>query len=249
MIKFFRRIREQLIGNNKFSKYLLYAIGEILLVVLGILIALQLNTWNSERIQENEIRATYKSMLEEILSTKVQVQQRYTHIDSLILGRNRRSLHLMKLKNTDSIRQIYETLMGMSNVVTVSYDMPTTSEFLNDRNITSIDNPRLKAILLQIKRSLRFGDIVDNYAANQLNTIIEPYMMKNLNYAEMVRGRDMVAINTIKDYSIFFDNLELENIINLKIEADNTKIKYLQSFETVLNAAAKEINNELTNRE
>ena len=44
MIKFFRRIRQQLVTEKKISKYLLYAIGEILLVVFGILIALYLNT-------------------------------------------------------------------------------------------------------------------------------------------------------------------------------------------------------------
>ena len=46
MIKFFRRIRQQLLSENKFSKYLLYALGEIVLVVIGILIALQINNWN-----------------------------------------------------------------------------------------------------------------------------------------------------------------------------------------------------------
>ena len=46
MLKFFRKIRQQLLSENKFSKYLLYAIGEIILVVIGILIALQLNMWS-----------------------------------------------------------------------------------------------------------------------------------------------------------------------------------------------------------
>jgi hypothetical protein len=57
MIKFFRRIRQKLVTENKpalpagrFSKYLLYAIGEILLVIIGILIALQINNWNDKRI-------------------------------------------------------------------------------------------------------------------------------------------------------------------------------------------------------
>lgn len=49
MIKFFRRIRQRLISENRFSKYLLYAIGEIILVVIGILIALQVNNWNIDR--------------------------------------------------------------------------------------------------------------------------------------------------------------------------------------------------------
>ena len=49
MINFFRRIRKQLADNNHFFKYSRYAIGEIVLVVVGILIALQINNWNEDR--------------------------------------------------------------------------------------------------------------------------------------------------------------------------------------------------------
>lgn len=48
MIKFFRHFRQTMIRENRTSKYLLYALGEIVLVVIGILIALQINTWNGE---------------------------------------------------------------------------------------------------------------------------------------------------------------------------------------------------------
>ena len=54
MLKFFRTIRKKLIEQDKVRKYLLYAIGEILLVVIGILIALQVNYWN-------ELRKTQRS--------------------------------------------------------------------------------------------------------------------------------------------------------------------------------------------
>lgn len=49
MISFLRKIRQRLLKENHFSKYLLYAIGEIILVVIGILIALQINNWNEEK--------------------------------------------------------------------------------------------------------------------------------------------------------------------------------------------------------
>ena len=49
MLTFFRRIRKGLLGEGAAYKYLLYAIGEIALVVIGILIALQINNWNEER--------------------------------------------------------------------------------------------------------------------------------------------------------------------------------------------------------
>jgi hypothetical protein len=49
MIKFFRQIRQNLLSEGKTGKYLKYAIGEIILVVIGILIALQINNWNEEK--------------------------------------------------------------------------------------------------------------------------------------------------------------------------------------------------------
>ena len=52
MIKFFRRIRQKLLTENKFTKYLAYAIGEIVLVVIGILIALQINNWNQSKQEQ-----------------------------------------------------------------------------------------------------------------------------------------------------------------------------------------------------
>ncbi len=54
MIRFFRHIRKRLLSESKFSKYLFYAIGEIVLVMIGILLALQVNNWNEERILENQ---------------------------------------------------------------------------------------------------------------------------------------------------------------------------------------------------
>lgn len=58
MIKFFRKIRQKLLVENRFNKYLLYAIGEIILVVIGILIALQINNWNEDqKLIKQEIKA------------------------------------------------------------------------------------------------------------------------------------------------------------------------------------------------
>jgi len=57
MIKFFRQIRQQLLMENRTGKYLKYAIGEIVLVVIGILIALSINNWNDERkLRQKEIK-------------------------------------------------------------------------------------------------------------------------------------------------------------------------------------------------
>ncbi len=54
MLKFFRRIRQNLLSESKFSKYLVYAVGEILLVMIGILLALQVNNWNEQNKSKKE---------------------------------------------------------------------------------------------------------------------------------------------------------------------------------------------------
>ncbi len=66
MIKFFRKIRQKLLTENKFSKYLFYAIGEIVLVVIGILIALQINNWNENRKQQIKLQQIYHEILADL---------------------------------------------------------------------------------------------------------------------------------------------------------------------------------------
>jgi Family of unknown function (DUF6090) len=71
MIKFFRRIRYDLMEQNKTGKYLKYAIGEIVLVVIGILIALQINNWNenkkSARLAETYIKDIRQDLIKDTI--------------------------------------------------------------------------------------------------------------------------------------------------------------------------------------
>ncbi len=65
MIKFFRKIRQSLIAQGNLKRYLLYAFGEILLVVIGILIALQINEWNQNRVNATEERRIFQDITDE----------------------------------------------------------------------------------------------------------------------------------------------------------------------------------------
>ena len=76
MIRFFRNIRQKLAAENKVMAYLRYAIGEILLVVIGILIALQINNWNESRKES----IFERKVLNEILTSV------YQNIDYLNRG-------------------------------------------------------------------------------------------------------------------------------------------------------------------
>ena len=91
MIKFFRKIRLKLLSQNKLGKYLLYAVGEIVLVMVGILLALQVNNWNEQRkntIQEEQILKelviNLQTNLEEF-ERNIKIQKnRIRHIDVLL---------------------------------------------------------------------------------------------------------------------------------------------------------------------
>jgi len=96
MIKFFRHIRKTIIMKNQRGKYLKYAIGEIVLVVIGILIALSINTWNEDRkdrIAENELLKNLKSeylINLQQLNNKLAGSEYDLHLtDSLILRMNK----------------------------------------------------------------------------------------------------------------------------------------------------------------
>ena len=87
MLKFFRTIRKKLIEKDNVRKYLLYAIGEILLVVIGILIALQVNNWNNDRIKENRTQNILNLMHNELsmdISVVSEAIDFYLEKDSLI---------------------------------------------------------------------------------------------------------------------------------------------------------------------
>lgn len=75
MIRFFRQIKMDLLNKRNFSRYFLYAIGEILLVVIGILIALQINNWNTERLNRKEEHKTYANIRQQVIADSVELSE------------------------------------------------------------------------------------------------------------------------------------------------------------------------------
>jgi hypothetical protein len=79
MIKLFRNIRQKLLSEGKTTNYLKYAIGEIVLVVIGILIALQVNNWNLDRIAKRDADLFNERLKEDLLNEKVILNERITY--------------------------------------------------------------------------------------------------------------------------------------------------------------------------
>ncbi|WP_411768573.1 hypothetical protein [Winogradskyella sp. A3E31] len=82
MIKFFRHLRQKMLAENpstgragKISKYLLYAIGEIVLVVIGILIALQINNWNQQQLEKKQIRNIYARIVKDFENSANEIER------------------------------------------------------------------------------------------------------------------------------------------------------------------------------
>ena len=80
MIKLFRKIRQNLLMENKTGKYLKYAIGEIVLVVFGILIALSINNWNEARKMKLQEKALLNNIIEDLKADSLEFQNSLSHL-------------------------------------------------------------------------------------------------------------------------------------------------------------------------
>lgn len=74
MISFFRKFRQKLLSQNRVTRYLVYAIGEIFLVTIGILIALQVNNWNEGRKENNFLSLVYEQIQKELQTDTLNVR-------------------------------------------------------------------------------------------------------------------------------------------------------------------------------
>ena len=137
MIKFFRRIRKSLFAEGKFSKYIFYALGEIILVVIGILIALQINAWkvsaDNKKLEKSILLNIKQDLQDDILDLQnvapFKIKQRETcnHLINLAANRSLPILDTIQFAN-DVVRMIYFTLPS-SNKIT--FEMATSNGYLN----------------------------------------------------------------------------------------------------------------------
>lgn len=150
MIKIFKNIRQQLAAENKIAKYLRYAIGEILLVVIGILIALQVNNWNEQRKQ----RATelhYLSNLKNDLNLNI------AEIEKYIETRNSRTASakiVLEYFEGKPLTDLDEFNRNAVNVYTWQkfFQIDNTfQELMNSGNLSIISSDSIKNGLLNLE--------------------------------------------------------------------------------------------------
>lgn len=186
MIKFLRHIRKKLLGEGKTGKYLKYAVGEVFLVVVGILLALQVNNWNEIR-KEKALIYDYTSNLvddlnQDIAETQIRIKQinhRISFIDSA--AKFIRHKKLNELSNLDLLIHVSSNL----GYRPYTWHKATMDELKNSGSLKSIENDslRIKIISYYALTIHLDEDFIDDRnrvekLENQINKII------NFNYQE-----------------------------------------------------------------
>ena len=150
-----------------------YAIGEIVLVVIGILIALAINNWNDEKQRKNGLLDTFESILGEIAITRSMIIQDSIQLDAVILT-NQKSLYILKTKNVDSAYQLVSTLGGLVDLQSLKFELPNTMRFIEDENLKKVENSALKQLALKLKSEISFeADIAALRYVKRFNLTLE----------------------------------------------------------------------------
>ena len=176
MIKFFRHIRRHLLSESKFSKYLIYAIGEIILVVIGILIALQFNNWNESRKENILAKNYYKRLLSDLKADKEYANRYISRVDSsLVLYDNYRKSYK---KPNLSLAEILKNL-GTSDVLTLDLEFKTkTIETLINTGDLQILNPKIIDVITEYNGSKNQIEILARDNNEDVNDLLKNFADK-----------------------------------------------------------------------
>ena len=146
MIKFFRKIRQNLLIENKTGKYFKYAIGEVVLVVIGILIALQINNWNEARKLQNTMKSVYSIIKTDLLSD-------IKNIDMAFKEMSPRDSIFKRVINQQMTKDDYENCNNCSFIL---YGFPDIS--LNNRGLKLLEDNRTAFDSNQDSLSIEISD-------------------------------------------------------------------------------------------
>ncbi len=162
MLHFFRILRRRLLTSNKFSKYLLYAVGEIILVVIGILIALQIDNWNEAR-KQRETEIHYLRNLKTDLLLNIDKLDRYIKWRNNEVGAATRVLEYFEGKPLTDLEDFQEHAVAVYGWQRYSHQINTFEELVNSGNLALISNESIKNGLLDLQTSY------DNYKNVELH--------------------------------------------------------------------------------
>lgn len=150
MIKFFRKIRQQLISENKLGRYLMYALGEIILVVIGILIALQINNNNEEKkLRKQEIH--YLENLKTDLKLNINELDKYIEVRNARIESAEKVLEHFEGKPLTDLNDFAFHTTNIYIWQKFSQHDNTFQELVNSGNLALISNDSIKNGLLNLQ--------------------------------------------------------------------------------------------------
>ena len=177
MLKIFRKIRQQLLNSGQMKKYSIYALGEIFLVVIGILIALQINNWNEENKTYQKQRS-YLELIQTEMSNNLDIlKKEKLRLNELIEGLR----EIIALKSVTS-EQVNEKVLSKSwgkafgKTIRYQYENGTLKELISSGGLKNIDNHEIRNALASMESKIQ------KIKAQEVQ--INDYMMKGNNYLE-----------------------------------------------------------------
>ena len=247
MIKFFRNIRRRLLRENKFIRYLIYAVGEIILVVIGILIALQINNSNQNRVDRKfektmltEIRKSLEtdSLMHELLTQRAKVKEE--GIDKLLFMISSNNIYadstLLKIYNDMSLRFLFNYSKG-------GY------EGLRSSGLDKIINDSLRNNLIQTYE-MWFPRLEDMFALLNTQNSIEANRLKLHNALwkrtiKQLPNGERKIVSTPINRKTFLKQTELIDIIKIEQDHLDQIQSRLNSFKTAIYYCLANVNKEL----
>ncbi len=200
MIKFFRHIRHSLINQNQMGKYFKYAVGEIILVVIGILIALQINTWNTQRLDNNKEQEYLHNLIEDIKVQQELVTNQIIHEKKMKSQVEKALVHLnSEIINADSLNTYLSDITRKSFVV----NDPTFQDLKSSGNILLIKDNTLRKNILSFYQYLEYSALVIQTSNEQGISEFRDFLLKNpvvnLNYKDTVKVAGDIdwSVNTV----------------------------------------------------
>ena len=242
MIKFFRQIRQRLLTENKFSKYLLYAIGEIVLVVIGILIALQVSNWNTNRLDSQDVKNSLNSLNAEFvinnqnLSDAIKSNENAISTGKRIMSIININKEELKTHNTD--RLLFDIFEGGGSIEVTENSI---LEILQSNKLQKIRNDTLKILIFEWtqkkNKALSSKKMIDEKTTYLVNYLMKRYPLKNIDAFGVLEWKEPTTIKVDK-HSIFYD-IEFENIIDDLLFNIVNHDKRLSDLQETINAIVK----------
>ena len=209
MFKFFRRIRVKLLIEGNLKKYLLYAIGEILLVVIGILIALQINNLNEQR-KEKKLTSTYLANIElDLLSDLKAIKKASNDID-FYEEEGFYSLNVIEGKVTKVEKtRFLKSLIWNNHFPIFQPTRSTYEDLISSGNIKLIKNNDLKVALSKYYLRSDWWEQFEQRAKDTYWYILREEIFKNID-PFIMRAFYELEFYPSEEPSINFEDIEVD---------------------------------------